>query len=277
MTFSAHCLAKPTPDIFHMLGSAYLLAVVLICPRTMSIIALRSRYVLTSDDQNGSVIGVDGCPAGWVCFHVDLQSRRTETRVVSDISEVMTTLPRPRLVAIDIPIGLPAKGSRACDIAVRKMLGKPRSNSVFPAPVRAVLNARNYEEACALALQAHGKSLSRQAFEIIRKIREVDELMTANLQTWVFEVHPEVSFWALNGKRSLNYGKLTREGRDERFALLLPHYPQIEQHIAELKPKGVGGDDLLDAGAAAWTAERVATGEVPRQFDSKGLRMEIVF
>ena len=31
----------------------------------------------------------------------------------------------------------------------------------------------------------------KQAYEIIAKIREVDDLMTPELQTWVFEVHPE--------------------------------------------------------------------------------------
>lgn len=46
-----------------------------------------------------------------------------------------------------------------------------------------------------LSLKVQGKSLSRQAFEIISKIREVDDLMTPELQTRVFEVHPELSFW----------------------------------------------------------------------------------
>ena len=61
-------------------------------------------------------------------------------------------------------------------MATRRLLGKPRSSSVFPAPVRATLKATNYEEACRLSMNAHGKSMSKQAYEIIAKIREVDEL-----------------------------------------------------------------------------------------------------
>ena len=118
--------------------------------------ALRPRYrwrgllMAYLSNVQGSVVGVDGCPAGWVCFHVDMQTRSTSVVVISKISELISASPRPILVGIDIPIGLPQKGPRACDMAARRLLGKPRSSSVFPAPVRATLVARNYEEACDL-------------------------------------------------------------------------------------------------------------------------------
>jgi predicted RNase H-like nuclease len=227
-------------------------------------------------DEQGSIVGVDGCSAGWVCFHIDLQSRSTSVAVVSKISELLSASPRPLLVGIDIPIGLPLKGPRACDLAARRLLGKPRSSSVFPAPVRATMVAENYKEACRLSKDAHGKSMSKQAYEIIAKIREVDDLMTPEMQTWVFEVHPEVSFYTLNGRRPLKHSKHGREGKDERLQLLLQHYPAIQAHLGKLKRGQVGEDDLLDAAAAAWTAEMVATGIVPRQFDARGLRMEMV-
>src|SRR5215470_16625253 len=113
-------------------------------------------------DDNGTVVGVDGCPAGWVSFHLDLQSRRTCVNVFARFNELISITPQPRLIAIDIPIGIPTRGARACDVAARKLLGKPRSNSVFPAPVRATFAAETYQDACALSLQAQGKSLSRQ-------------------------------------------------------------------------------------------------------------------
>jgi predicted RNase H-like nuclease len=119
--------------------------------------------------------------------------------------------------------------------------------------------------------------MSKQGYEIIAKIREVDNLMTPQLQTWVFEVHPEVSFHTLNGRRPLKHSKHKTEGKDERVRLLLPHYPSIQNHLDELKRARIGEDDLLDAAVAAWTAEAVARGDVPRQFDTRGLRMEIVF
>jgi predicted RNase H-like nuclease len=222
-------------------------------------------------------VGVDGCRAGWVCFKVDLQSRATSVMVVSKISELLLASPRPTLVGIDIPIGLPLRGARACDMAARRLLGQPRSSSVFPAPVRATLVAKNYGEACQLSIHAHGKSMSKQAYETIAKISEVDDSMTPEMQTWVFEVHPEVSFYTLNGRRPLKHSKHEREGKDERLRLLSPYYPSIQKHLGELKRVRVGKDDLLDAAVAAWTAESVVKGVVPRQYDSRGLRMEIVF
>jgi predicted RNase H-like nuclease len=143
--------------------------------------------------------------------------------------------------------------------------------------VRASLTAKTYEEACELSLRAHGKSLSRQAFELIPKIREVDDLLTPELQVSIFEVHPEVSFWALNGRRPLRHKKYESEGRAERLRLLLPHFPAIQEHLAELDRRKSGQHDLLDAAAAAWTADCVAKRVVARQFDERGLRMEIVY
>jgi len=51
--------------------------------------ASRSRelYTLFFTDEQGSVVGVDGCPAGWVCFHNDLQSRWTSVTVIRKLSE----------------------------------------------------------------------------------------------------------------------------------------------------------------------------------------------
>jgi predicted RNase H-like nuclease len=46
--------------------------------------------------------------------------------------------------------------------------------------------------------------------------------------------------------------------------------------MGELKRAQIGEDDLLDAAVAAWTAESVARGVVSREYDTKGLRMEIV-
>jgi len=139
------------------------------------------------------------------------------------------------------------------------------------------LVAKTYREACDLSRRAQGKAISKQTFEILSKVREVDKLVTPKLQTWVFEVHPEVSFWMLNGRQPLKHRKSTREGREERLQLLLLHYPEIERHLAQLDKSKAAEDDLLDAAVAAWTAERVVKGEVVRQYDARGLRMEIVY
>ncbi len=228
------------------------------------------------------VAGVDGCRGGWICFVVHVESRESFFRKIQTFSELMEPTSWLRVIAVDVPVGLVDQGARSCDIEARKLLRKPRSNSVFPAPVRATLEAQSYHQACQLSVGAHGKRLSKQTFGILPKIREVDQCITCAKQTQVFEVHPEVCFWALNGYQSMRYRKSKREGFSERISLLRTHYPTIETDIDKLAKRIAKLDDLLDSAAAAWTAERIARGahtRVPNmpQFDSKGLRAEIVY
>ena len=66
------------------------------------------------------------------------------------------------------------------------MLGR-RASSVFSPPSRQVLGATCYED-----VRAQG--LSIQAYGILPKIREVDRLMTPELQKVIHEAHPELAF-----------------------------------------------------------------------------------
>jgi len=190
-------------------------------------------------------------------------------------------LPDARVIAIDIPIGLAECGPRSCDVAARRILGKPRSCSVFPAPVRPALGAECHSEASKLSYSACGKRLSIQSFSILPKIREVEKVMTRELQKRVFEVHPEVSLWALNKKSALKHRKRSRQGREERINLLAPEYRDLNSLLKEFGRRDANVDDLLDAAVAAWTARRIANGEHGRtssvEFHGRGLRMEIAY
>ena len=95
--------------------------------------------------------------------------------------------------AIDIPIGLADREPRSCDVAARRLLG-PRRSSIFPAPVRAVLEAASYAEACMLSRRASGRGISKQLYNILEKIRTVDALQSPRLQEQLFEMGPELSF-----------------------------------------------------------------------------------
>ncbi len=67
----------------------------------------------------------------------------------------------------------------------------------------------DYWEACAVN-QRHTeppKKISKQIFHLFPKMREIDALMTPELQVRVFEVHPELAFWAMNGKAPLSLPK----------------------------------------------------------------------
>jgi predicted RNase H-like nuclease len=207
------------------------------------------------------VAGVDGCKAGWIAFKVELPSRKTSVELVDLPSLLRQRPPDLCCIGIDIPIGL-LDGSRSCDKSARKLLGQPRGSSVFAAPCRAAVQARTYEEACAVNHTAMGTKLSQQAWGIVPKIKEVDDTVTPECQSWAVEVHPEVSFWALAGY-PMQHGKKTASGKNERLDLLRKVFPEIETHLSN-KPSGVSKDDLLDAAVAAWTALRIQKGEGKR-------------
>src|SRR6202008_2566283 len=137
-----------------------------------------------------------------------------------DLPKLLSTQPDDLLsMAIDIPIGL-LDGSRACDKAARKLLGQPRGTSVFAAPCRASLSAKNHAAATATNFRSTGRGLSQQAWGIAPKTKQVDDAITSDCQRWAFEVHPEVCFWALNQRRAMKHNKKTKEGAAERVVLL---------------------------------------------------------
>lgn len=225
------------------------------------------------------VAGVDGCRAGWIAFKVELPSLVTSVAVI-DLPSLLKNRPSDlAFLAIDIPIGLLYR-PRRCDIEARERLGWPRRASVFPPPCRAALLAETHAEASAVNREKTHKGLSKQAWGIARKIKQVDDAMTPECQQWAFEVHPEVCFWALNGERPMEHNKKTKQGAAERIAFLRPVFPEIERHLAD-RPPLVGADDLLDAAAAAWTALRWHQGKADcvctPERDEKGLAVTIFY
>jgi predicted RNase H-like nuclease len=220
------------------------------------------------------VAGVDGCKVGWV-----LASRRDadpiDIKVVTSFNDVIAY--GFDVVAVDIPIGLPDAGHRECDRQARQAIG-PRRSSVFPCPIRPTLQAQDYQDACRIGRAADGRGMSKQAWSILPKIREVDDQMESALQSRIIEVHPEVSFWAMAGRVPLNHPKRRSAGKELRRTLLeeaIGYFP------GERVP-GAGTDDVLDALAALWTAGRYVANAAEKlssdgSFDDRGLEMAIWF
>ena len=227
--------------------------------------------------------GADGCPGGWVCIERDTITGDIFAEVIATTREMMERGRHLAVLTIDIPIGLTEAEARECDRQARQLLASKRSSSVFPAPVRAALDASSYLEACELSAAACGKRLSKQAHAIMWRIREVDTILRAEpeLRTHVREIHPEVCFYAWAGQ-PMQHGKRTREGRAERLALVEDHFRGAFDPIRRQVPnRQAADDDLLDAFAALWTAERIVLGTastVPAAplEDRFGLRMEMV-
>ncbi len=235
--------------------------------------------------QKVQVAGVDGCKGGWLVGIFCMENGKYKEGnfiVAENFETVLSKTANCDLVCIDIPIGLSEnENPRKCDVEARKILAVPRASSVFPPPVRQCLSAKNYEDACDISLKIKGKKLSKQSFFIMDKIRQVDELMTPALQEKIREVHPEVSFWALNNEKPMRLAKKKLTGCQERINLLRAEFANVAEEAAK-KPEGAAADDVLDVFVAGWTAaqilrQKVRTLPEKPEIDSKGLRMEIVY
>ena len=189
------------------------------------------------------------------------------------------------IVAIDIPIGLSDTAPRECDLAARRLLGRPRGSSVFAAPCRAALGATTYAQACGLSRRHLGVAISLQCFNIAGKIGQVDALMTPARQASVREVHPELVFAVLSGRgRGLDEPKRTVAGERVRLAMLRPVAPSFDPAAVRIRlgRSAVARDDVIDAVACLVAAQRIARGAAlvlppgPAVRDARGLRMEIV-
>lgn len=232
-------------------------------------------------------IGVDGCPAGW--FFVALEpSGASRWGVVRQLGALVNQTREPARVFVDIPIGLPdGPEGRECDRIARGKLGIGRASSVFPAPARAVLDAVDYEDAKRRSRNATGRSLSKQAFGILRGCKEVDHLLhdDPKARRIVREVHPEICFWAFAGRKPMEHNKGKPQGFRERVALLMRLRPsadhEIEAMLSQFQRKEVSRDDAVDAMAAAVTASAdvadLRTLPPQPQRDSFGLPMEMVY
>ncbi|MEM1057230.1 MAG: DUF429 domain-containing protein [Bacteroidota bacterium] len=244
---------------------------------------------------NDWVAGADGCRAGWIVALRNIETGEHRTRFVAALADALAAEPLgldtpPAVLAADVPIGLLALAvprGRSCDRAARDLLGWPRRTSVFSPPSRAALGAQTHAEASALnrASGPDAPGLSIQAFGIFPKLREADALATPALQrgdgpTRLVEVHPEVAFAQMNGSEAVAVSKKKPEGREVRVRLLrLSGVTDPLAHVRQCRGTAPA-DDVLDALACAWTAERVLRGtalrlpETPEE-DPRGLRMEI--
>ena len=233
--------------------------------------------------------GVDGCPAGWLAVFVKPQGSEVRARVAAQFAEIVAAAEAPAVIAVDMPIGLPARtglGGRRAENLIRPLLGA-RQSSVFSVPARAAVYADDYRKACEVALATSDppRKVSKQLFHIAAKIREVDAVLRSRAAgSRVYEVHPELVFWRLNGERALSEPKKVKSrshppGLEQRRGLLVAAGFSTEA-VGAAPPKGAAADDLIDAFACAAVARRIHAGLArpfpdPPELDPYGLPMAI--
>ena len=220
-----------------------------------------------------TVLGADGSPGGgWVVAELTDGAPPRWHGVVGAraLLELAAGLDADA-VALDVPIGLPEQGLRRCDVEARARLRGGGASSVFAAPARSALGFRTYAEA-----RPSLPALSAQAFGLVERIRDVDELLREagpGVHDLVVECHPEVSLRALTGRvlprKKSGPGALQRLRALEAALGPVPDDP----------PASAALDDALDALACAWTALRWRSGTADvlgSEVDATGVPMRIV-
>ncbi len=197
------------------------------------------------------------------------------------VAAALDDLPETDMVVIDIPIGLPESGRRACDLKARAMLG-PRRSSVFTGVRRPLLAMSGYEEANAWG-KGDGEGLTKQMWNILPKIRTVDDWITPARNRTFREGHPELAFAGVSGRPMAHYKK-TPEGEAERLAALAGFIDRfaVLEWLDRARGSGAARDDIVDALALCRSAARILLGrhgQLPADppKDARGLPMEMVF
>ena len=232
-------------------------------------------------NEKGWIAGVDGCRSGWIAAFGRPDGEVRAPRLFRTFAEIAFSAERPAIIAVDIPIGLPAQspaGGRLAEREVRALLGM-RKSSVFRIPSRRAVEASVADEpadarerffaACTIARNTSDdrKAFAKQGFYILDKVSEVDAFLRGpkDEAQRVFETHPELAFVVMNGGAPLELAKKVKSGNHApglvlRRELLLRG--GIPAGIAEMKaPKGAGDDDLIDALACLATAQRIYRNE----------------
>jgi len=236
----------------------------------------------------GVHVGVAGASKGWL--GIVLNDGGWEFDLFPSLLSLWKYHSDADRILIDVPVGLPSDGKRACDVAAKRHLQR-RQGSVSYTPVREAVYQTNIERAREITERA-GFSVQNQVWGNVARIREVDEFLDVypGARDRLRETHPEICFHALKGG-PLEHPKHTPEGVEERRGLLGAENERAPEVFAAAEaelttpsyaPLVSRHEDILDALVAALTAARderdlavLPDSDPPR--DARGLPMEIVY
>ena len=266
----------------------------------------QSRLAESTRQPAAILAGLDGCRAGWIAVHANVSGSRDRDSVMAaagvslfaTIGDAAAALGPSAIIAVDMPIGLPEKitgGGRGPEQAIRPFLGA-RQSSVFSIPSRSAVYADTYGKACELAQKTSNppKKVSKQAFNLFPKIRELDRFLLrtkaepALAQIAVYECHPEFAFTTLNNGQAMQLPKKIKSrvnptGIAERMTLLesLGFDPLfLKAGAANFRSAEAAQDDFIDACACfsiAWRLQQGLAHPHPEQYkrDANGLPIAI--
>lgn len=204
-------------------------------------------------------VGIDGASGSWVRITYDSIS------LCLTISEKLEDLLIEGAVHfVDMPKDLATTDApdRSCDAWMRSQL-KQRKSSIFTPPIQDVLMEASYAEANAKSRELVGKGISKQAWNLVPRIREFQTITDAD----VYESHPEVCFAVMTGNEAA-FSKKTEAGELERIELLRRY---SNSSPWKWKMSNVQVDDIIDACILAVAAyEAGTTGMVTHPDQTEG-------
>lgn len=224
-----------------------------------------------------SYLGVDWAGSCWVVVKTGEETTTTTEPTILNVWVEHGSDEDVRAILVDIPIGLPESGSRACDTEAGDRLGV-RGSSAFEIPRREVVETDEYDD----ARELNDDSLGSQSWWLFPRIREVDIFLREYeaAREKVYESHPEVCFAELTdgGLQS----KTGDDGIDERLAILEADrrlYKSVADLVGQRRDDAEWHhriskgrvDDVLDAAILALTAKQLELGPREEQDDYPAL------
>jgi len=204
------------------------------------------------------IFGIDGCRFGWVVAEEKTKGHLS-IQLIESLNYLESVISKKAIAGIDIPLAIHKKGFRMADAEARVLL-KSRASTIFSAPAKETLLSDNYNDACAINESICGKKISKQSWFLFSKIKEARTIFCqAHKKIKLYEVHPELSFMAMNDMRVIELGKKTDEGFKMRHKLVKKLFSKFdfEQTRANFKRCDVADDDILDAIAVLWSTQKI--------------------
>ena len=206
-----------------------------------------------------TVIGIDGCRAGWITTQV-LDNQLISFHIIKNLNDDYLKQSNLSHIGIDIPLQLSHTGKRLAEIEARVLL-KKRACTIFSPPTLNALRAKNYIDACEVNFKECGKRISKQSWNLFPKIKEAHKFLENNSisKLEVFEVHPELSFMAMNDMNLIDASKKTETGKEIRIKLIQKFFPNFsfESVRNQYKKNQVLDDDILDSIAVLWSNQKI--------------------
>ena len=210
--------------------------------------------------------GAVPCSQGWLLVSARLRGTTFAPdfpRVNELLIDIVTRRPAFSIVTLNAPIGdLEAAfaARRGCDLEAERLVG------------RRVVDLRRSR---ALGVTSTDETVGY----LDDRYREVAKELAPFLQRSIVESLPELSFYQLNGERSIESDPHSDPGYLERRELLVK-VPGVSR-ILDTVIEGVTKFQLLEASALLWSARRItsrAGKRVPPEpaWDDDGLRLEIL-